>query len=56
MGLNISFVIPIPYGKKIQKCKNSNFPAAPTGTVARAEGLFARLKIKCVFTILFSVV
>lgn len=31
MWLNISFVIYIPCGKMIQKCKNNNFPAAPAG-------------------------
>ncbi len=40
MGLNISFVIHIPYGKMIQKCKNSNFPPVPAGIVPEQKGCF----------------
>lgn len=40
MGLNIPFVIHIPYGKIIQKCKNSNFPPAPAGIVSRRRAVF----------------
>lgn len=39
MGLNISFAIHIPYGKIIQKCKNSNSPPATAGIVPEQKGV-----------------
>lgn len=40
MGLNISFVIHISYGKMMQKCKNSNFPPVTVGNVPEQKGYF----------------